>query len=30
MTGLAGDMRLLMGDFRQNPKKFLRLKFALF
>ncbi len=30
MTGLAGDMRLLMGDFRQNPKKFLRVKFALF
>ena len=30
MTGLAGDMRLLMGEFRQNPKKFLRVKFALF
>ena len=30
MTGLAGDMRLLMNDFRQNPKKFLRVKFALF
>ncbi|MBI3668882.1 MAG: MCE family protein [Acidobacteria bacterium] len=30
MTGLAGDMRLLMGDFRQNPKKFLRVKFSLF
>ncbi len=30
MTGLAGDMRLLVSDFRQNPKKFLRVKFAIF
>ncbi len=30
MTGLAGDMRLLVGDFRKNPRKFLRVKFALF
>ena len=30
MTGLAGDMRLLVGDFRKNPKKFLRVKFSLF
>jgi phospholipid/cholesterol/gamma-HCH transport system substrate-binding protein len=30
LTGLAGDMRLLLGDFRQNPKKFLRVKFAIF
>lgn len=30
MTGLAGDMRLLLNDFRQNPKKFLRVKFAIF
>ncbi len=30
MTGLAGDMRLLLGEFRQNPKKFLRVKFAVF
>ncbi len=30
LTGLAGDMRLLIGDFRQNPKKFLRVKFSIF
>jgi phospholipid/cholesterol/gamma-HCH transport system substrate-binding protein len=30
MTGLAGDMRLLMGEFRQNPKKFLHVKFSIF
>ncbi len=30
MTGLAGDMRLLVGEFRQNPKKFLRVKFSIF
>ncbi len=30
MTGLAGDLRLLMGEFRQNPKKFLRVKFSIF
>lgn len=30
MTGLTGDLRLLIGDFRQNPKKFLRIKVALF
>jgi phospholipid/cholesterol/gamma-HCH transport system substrate-binding protein len=30
MTGLAGDMRLLLGEFRQNPKKFLRVKFSIF
>ena len=30
MTGLAGDMRLLMSDFRQNPKKFLRIKLGIF
>ncbi len=29
-TGLAGDMRLLMGDFRKDPKKFLHVKFAIF
>src|SRR3984893_18505565 len=29
-TGLAGDMRLLVGDFRKNPKKFLNVKFQLF
>lgn len=30
MTGLAGDMRLLMSDFRQNPKKFLQIKLGIF
>jgi len=27
---LTGDMRLLIGDFRQNPKKFLHIKITLF
>lgn len=30
LAGLTGDMRLLIGDFRQNPKKFLRIKMSLF
>jgi len=30
MTGLSGDMRLLIGDFRQNPKKFLHIKLGIF
>ncbi len=30
LTGLAGDMRLLLSDFRQNPKKFLHVKFSIF
>jgi phospholipid/cholesterol/gamma-HCH transport system substrate-binding protein len=30
MTGLTGDMRLLISDFRQNPKKFLHVKMAVF
>ena len=30
MTGLTGDLRLLMGEFRQNPKKFLHVKFSIF
>jgi phospholipid/cholesterol/gamma-HCH transport system substrate-binding protein len=30
LSGLTGDMRLLIGEFRQNPKKFLRVKFSLF
>jgi phospholipid/cholesterol/gamma-HCH transport system substrate-binding protein len=30
LTGLTGDMRLLIGDFRQNPKKFLRIKLSVF
>src|SRR5579863_3418667 len=29
-TGLAGDMRLLVGDFRNDPKKFLHVKLAIF
>jgi phospholipid/cholesterol/gamma-HCH transport system substrate-binding protein len=30
MTGLSGDLRLLVSDFRQNPKKFLHVKLAVF
>jgi len=30
VTGLTGDLRLLVGDFRQNPKKFLHIKIGLF
>ncbi len=30
LAGLAGDLRLLIGDFRQNPKKFLRIKLSIF
>jgi phospholipid/cholesterol/gamma-HCH transport system substrate-binding protein len=30
LAGLTGDMRLLIGDFRQNPKKFLSIKLTLF
>ena len=30
LTNLTGDMRLLIGDFRQNPKKFLHIKLSLF
>jgi phospholipid/cholesterol/gamma-HCH transport system substrate-binding protein len=30
LTGLMGDMRLLVGDFRTNPKKFLKVKVSLF
>jgi phospholipid/cholesterol/gamma-HCH transport system substrate-binding protein len=29
-SGLAGDSRLLIADFRNNPKKFLHVKFSLF
>ncbi len=29
-TGLAGDMRLLVADFRRNPKRFLRIKLGVF
>jgi phospholipid/cholesterol/gamma-HCH transport system substrate-binding protein len=30
LVGLTGDMRLLMNDFRKNPKQFLRVKFSIF
>ena len=30
LTGLTGDLRLLIGDFRQNPKKFLHIKVTIF
>lgn len=30
MTGVAGDLRLLLNEFRQNPSKYLRVKFSLF
>ena len=30
LTGLTGDLRLLIGDFRQNPKKFLHIKVGIF
>jgi len=30
LVGLTGDMRLLIGDFRQNPKKFLHIKITIF
>lgn len=30
VAGLTGDLRLLVGEFRQNPKKFLRVKFSIF
>jgi phospholipid/cholesterol/gamma-HCH transport system substrate-binding protein len=30
VSGLAGDMRLLIGDFRKDPKKFLHVKFSIF
>lgn len=30
LSGLAGDLRLLIGEFRQNPKQFLRVKFSVF
>jgi phospholipid/cholesterol/gamma-HCH transport system substrate-binding protein len=30
VTGLTGDLRMLVGDFRQNPKKFLHIKVGLF
>jgi phospholipid/cholesterol/gamma-HCH transport system substrate-binding protein len=30
MTALSGDLRLMVNDFRQNPKKFLHIKLGLF
>jgi phospholipid/cholesterol/gamma-HCH transport system substrate-binding protein len=30
LAGLTGDLRLLVGDFRQNPKKFLHFKVTVF
>jgi phospholipid/cholesterol/gamma-HCH transport system substrate-binding protein len=30
LSGLTGDLRLLVGDFRQNPKKFLHIKVSVF
>jgi phospholipid/cholesterol/gamma-HCH transport system substrate-binding protein len=30
LSGLTGDMRLLIGEFRQNPKKFLHIKVTIF
>ena len=30
LTGVTGDMRLLISDFRKNPKKFLHIKISLF
>jgi phospholipid/cholesterol/gamma-HCH transport system substrate-binding protein len=30
LTSLSGDMRLMISDFRQNPKKFLHVKLAIF
>ena len=30
LTGLTGDMRLLVGEFRQNPKKFLHIRVSVF
>ncbi|MGA8870374.1 MAG: MlaD family protein [Candidatus Acidiferrales bacterium] len=30
LTGLSGDMRLLISDFRRDPKKFLHIKLGIF
>ncbi len=30
LTGVTGDMRKLIGDFRTNPKKFLHIKLSIF
>jgi len=30
LTGLSGDLRLLIQDIRKDPKKYLRIKFTIF
>jgi phospholipid/cholesterol/gamma-HCH transport system substrate-binding protein len=30
LSGLTGDLRLLVGEFRQNPKKFLSIRLSVF
>jgi phospholipid/cholesterol/gamma-HCH transport system substrate-binding protein len=30
LSGLTGDLRLLVGEFRADPKKFLSVKFSIF
>jgi phospholipid/cholesterol/gamma-HCH transport system substrate-binding protein len=30
LVGLTGDMRLMINDFRKNPKQYLRVKFSIF
>jgi phospholipid/cholesterol/gamma-HCH transport system substrate-binding protein len=30
LSGLSGDLRLMVSDFRQNPKKFLHIKLGIF
>ena len=30
LTGLSGDMRLMIADFRRDPKKFLHIKLGIF
>jgi phospholipid/cholesterol/gamma-HCH transport system substrate-binding protein len=30
LSGLTGDLRLLIGDFRQDPKKYLRIRLTIF
>jgi len=30
LSGLTGDLRLLVGEFRQNPKKFLHIRVSVF
>jgi phospholipid/cholesterol/gamma-HCH transport system substrate-binding protein len=30
LTGVTGDLRLLLNEFRQNPSRYLKVKFSLF